>query len=441
LPVTSNLILYFDPSNLSSYSGTGTTINDLSGNELNGTISNISFTDPYFSYNGSSSEISIPDNALLEPGSGNWTTEAWFYPTSFSSSSVILGKFDNGGESQNVSYSIRVNTSGSLLAQYSNGAPATFVNSTAYTLTTNTWYQVVYVWTNSGGTKTIEAFINGVSIGSVTHSFNSILNSTNPLYIGSYNGGEYSQWFNGRIGVVRIYDSALTSSEVLQNYNADKTKYIPPTPTPTPTPTITPNLNGFDYPNFSSISGLELVGTYATEASNEIVLTSPTVPSVGNVYRSTSVRYDRDFSLEWSSYVGGGTGADGYCIQWTTTNNTNGVGGGGVGRIDDSSTINAIGFYTYTNNNFQWYKNNVQQSVDSVSSDYWRQVLYFWADYDHTNQTFDLYFNTSNTKPVSPNKQYTSFSFDSTSYYLGFGAATGGAQDYHNILSWKLTFT
>jgi hypothetical protein len=54
----------------------------------------------------------------------------------------------------------------------------------------------------------------------------SILNTANPLYIGSYNGGEFSQWFDGKIGITRLYNTALTSSEVLQNYNADYRKYI-----------------------------------------------------------------------------------------------------------------------------------------------------------------------------------------------------------------------
>jgi hypothetical protein len=225
VPVTGNLVLYYDPSNSSSYSGTGTTVNDLSGNGLSGTMSNVSFTDPYFSYNGSSSEISVPDNALLEPGSGDWTMEAWFNFDSFSTSSVILGKFDDGGLSQDVSYSMRANTLGNLFAQYSNGVPSSFVNSTSYSLSTGTSYQAVYVWTNSGVTKTLETFINGVSIGSVNHSFNSLLNSTNPLYLGSYNGGEYPQWVDGKIGIVRLYNKSLTSSEVLQNFNADKSKY------------------------------------------------------------------------------------------------------------------------------------------------------------------------------------------------------------------------
>lgn len=223
-PVTSNLVLYYDPSNASSYPGTGTTVFDLSGNGLNGTMSNISYTDPYFAYNGTNSQVSIADNALLEPGSGDWTMEAWFRVTATATSGVILGKFDPGGLSQDVSYSIRINTSRSLFAQYSNGNFGTFVNSTTYTVTLNTWYQVVYVWTNVAA-NTIETYINGESIGTVSHTFASLLNTPSNLYLGSYNNGEFPQWFNGRIGVTRLYNSALTSAQVLQNFTADRAKY------------------------------------------------------------------------------------------------------------------------------------------------------------------------------------------------------------------------
>lgn len=223
--VTQNLVMYFDPSNASSYSGSGTTVNDLSGNGLNGMMSNISFVSPYFSYNGSSSQVSIANNSLLQPGSGSWTMEVWVNQ-SVSGNDVVLGKFDNGGTSQDVSYSIR--TTGTVYyAQIGSGSGSgstLFVNSTSYSGTINTWCQIVYVFKN-GGTKTLETFVNGSSIGSVSHSLSGILNTTNPLYLGSYNGGEYSQWFQGKIGITRLYSTSLTSSEVLQNYNADRSKY------------------------------------------------------------------------------------------------------------------------------------------------------------------------------------------------------------------------
>jgi Concanavalin A-like lectin/glucanases superfamily len=219
---TDGLVLYYDPSNSSSYPGTGTTINSLAPTNLTGTLSNITYTSPYFTYNGTSSQVTVADNALLEPGSGNWTMEAWAYLANTTGSKAVLGKFNNGGASSAVSYSIRISTN-SLFAQIGDGT-GTYVNSTAYTMSLNTWYQVVYVWT-TGATKTLQTYINGASIGTVTHTLSSILNSSNPLYIGSYNGGEYSQWMAGRIGVTRLYNTALTSSQVLENYNANRATY------------------------------------------------------------------------------------------------------------------------------------------------------------------------------------------------------------------------
>ena len=223
--VTSNLVAYYNPALAASYSGSGTTLKDLSGNGLNGTMSNITFTDPYFTYNGTSSQVNIADNSLLEPGTGDWTMEAWFNTTAFKTggSGIILGKFDPGGGSQDVSYSIRTNNLGAMYSQIGDGS-GSYVNSTTYQTQLNTWAQVVYVWKNVAS-NSLETYINGSSIGSVSHGLGSILNSTSNLYIGSYNGGEFPQWFNGKIGIVRLYNRALTSAEVLQNYNASRTLY------------------------------------------------------------------------------------------------------------------------------------------------------------------------------------------------------------------------
>ena len=221
--VTSNLVAYYNPDLTSSYPGTGTTLFDISGNGLNGTMSNITYTDPYFTYNGTSSQVNIPDNALLEPGSGSWTMEAWAYLSNTGAGAkTILGKFDPGGGAQDVSYSMRISTANAF-AQFGDGTGA-YVDSTSYTLTINTWTHIVYVWTN-GATKTLQTYINGTSIGSVNHSLSSILNTPSNLYLGSYNGGEYSQWMNGRIGITRLYNAALTTAQVSQNFNANRATY------------------------------------------------------------------------------------------------------------------------------------------------------------------------------------------------------------------------
>ena len=198
------------------------------------------------------------------------------------------------------------------------------------------------------------------------------------------------------------------------------------------------NAEGFSYSNFASTTGLVGVGNTSV-SSNIYFLTTAGNSQIGNVYRTTAIKYNRNFSAQWSTLIVGGSGADGYCIQWTPTNNTNGSAGGGVGYV--STAINAITFLTYVNNSYNWYKNNVLQVATSVTSGFWRQTLYFWGDYNHSAQTFALYYSTTNSKPGSANKTFTSFVFDTGSYYMGFGAATGGANDNHELLSWVLTFT
>ena len=220
--VRSNLVLHIDPSKSLSYPGTGTAVYDLTTNSLDGTATATTFTNPYMTFNGSTSKVSIADNALLEPGSGDFTMEVWFNPTLLTSSGVILGKFNGGGLAAHVSYSIRTKSDGTIYSQIGNGTSV--IDSTYYTPSLSTWYQVVYVWKNVA-VNTFETYINGVSIGSVNHSFASILNSINPLYLGAYNDGEYSQYYNGKIGVTRIYSVALSASEVKRNFEADRSTY------------------------------------------------------------------------------------------------------------------------------------------------------------------------------------------------------------------------
>jgi hypothetical protein len=221
-PVTSNLVLYFDPSNPSSYSGSGTVINDLSGNGLNGTMSNITFTSPYFSFNGSSSQVSVADNSLLEPGNGDWTIEFWVNHSVIAGASRVLIAKTDGGNSADWGYGLRTVSNGNTYMEIGNGS--TSITSPVTGLSINTWYQVVGVWTNVA-TNTFALYINGSLIGSSSHSVTSIKNTTSPLYIGSFNGGQFAQWLNGRMGVVRMYNKALSAGEIVQNFNADSNKY------------------------------------------------------------------------------------------------------------------------------------------------------------------------------------------------------------------------
>ena len=222
--VTSGLIVYYDPSNSSSYPGTGTTLTDLSGNGINGVMSSTGvIQNKMMTYNGTSSQVSIADNALLEPGTGDWTIEAWvYYSVITGSTRTFISKTNNGGGSGDWSYGLR--TLGNGATRFEVGDGTTSVNSPSYTVSLGQWYQVVGVWTNVAS-NSIELYINGVSQGSNSHSFTSVKNSTNPLYLGNYNGNEFQQSLNGKMGIFRMYNKALSSVEILQNFNANKYLY------------------------------------------------------------------------------------------------------------------------------------------------------------------------------------------------------------------------
>ena len=215
---TNNLTLYYNPAMTESYSGSGNTVNDISGNGMNGTLSNVTTTATAFTFNGSNSQVSIPDNAILEPGNGNWTIEVWFNPTVLNG--TLLGKYNNGGASANISYALRMG-SNFIRADFSNGS--TGLVSDNYTLTPNNWVQMVYVWNKTN--NVLYTYSNGVLKQTKTITISGILNSSTNLFLGSYNGGEYAQYFNGQIGVVRLYNKPLTDSEVLNNFNTTKSTY------------------------------------------------------------------------------------------------------------------------------------------------------------------------------------------------------------------------
>jgi hypothetical protein len=129
----------------------------------------------------------------------------------------------NGGNSSDWGYGIRTNSDGNTYFEVGNGT--TSVTSPGSVLSVNTWYQVVGVWTNIAS-NSIALYINGTLIGSNSHSFASIRDTTQPLALGSFDGGAtFGQWVNGKYGIVRIYNRALTATEVSNNYITTKIIY------------------------------------------------------------------------------------------------------------------------------------------------------------------------------------------------------------------------
>jgi hypothetical protein len=74
----------------------------------------------------------------------------------------------------------------------------------------------------------VKLFINGVLDGSNTQT-GTLSFGSSPLFIGvdvdSGTEGSLGNYFNGNIAQVQIYNRALSATEILQNYNATKTRF------------------------------------------------------------------------------------------------------------------------------------------------------------------------------------------------------------------------
>ena len=88
----------------------------------------------------------------------------------------------------------------------------------------NTWNYVGGVVINGG--EDIKLYVNGIETsysGGVLNS-GTITYSTNQLYIGARSAGSLEP-FVGNIATSQIYNRVLSSTEILQNYNAQKARF------------------------------------------------------------------------------------------------------------------------------------------------------------------------------------------------------------------------
>jgi hypothetical protein len=304
---TSGLVLHYDPSNPLSYPGSGTTLTDLTGNALNATLSNITYTSPHLTFNGTSSTTSTADNQLLEPGTGDWTVEVWINHSVITGSSRCVMSKTNGGNASDWGYGIRTNSDGNTYFEVGNGT--TSVTSPGSVLSVNTWYQVVGVWTNIAS-NSIALYINGTLIGSNSHSFASIRDTTRPLALGSFDGGAtFGQWVNGKYGIVRIYNRALTATEVSNNYTTTKIIYESNFSQAfvqgvAPTTTVETAWNTFR----ASLTGTYTSFTWSSTNGNTLTVTDPTkVQILANSLRTATITSQIIGANTWLVGTGCGT--------------------------------------------------------------------------------------------------------------------------------------
>jgi hypothetical protein len=89
-------------------------------------------------------------------------------------------------------------------------------------LPSGTWGLLTARWNNDG---TMNGFWNGVNRGTLTQALSPSYANDGAVYFG-WNGVSGNPIYGaGRVGVALIYNRALTNSEILQNYNAQKGRF------------------------------------------------------------------------------------------------------------------------------------------------------------------------------------------------------------------------
>ena len=223
-----------NPSKASRYFGTtGTTVNNvpttvknLSSNTYNGELKGAvviggGFSYPTFNTDGYF-DFDPADNQYIDIETvsvSTFTYEGWVYSTP-GGGSTEYGYLFSGG-----SFGLAISEGGNAGIALDTGDMYYYNSSAAVGLDVNIpaneWKHVVAVV--DGTAKTIVVWLNGVEQLS-NPVVNVTTTQTTITDLGRYQNGNDHHW-NGRKGEARIYNRALTSTEISQNFNATRAKY------------------------------------------------------------------------------------------------------------------------------------------------------------------------------------------------------------------------
>jgi hypothetical protein len=204
-----NLILYLDANNSSSYSGSGTTLNDLSGNGYTHTLSNSNLYTVLsgvkcFNCSAVGQVITAVSGTIQIPT--NFTYISWVrVRASTAGYRTLLRSNGTGG------HAIIINTGTNILGMWDNLPGNTGFNSSNYNMAAygDVWAQFATVGDVSGQTF----YINGQQVGS------GVAKSVSEQYHfawGNIQSANDQPW--GYVANLELYNIKLTPEQLQQNY-------------------------------------------------------------------------------------------------------------------------------------------------------------------------------------------------------------------------------
>ena len=225
--VTDGLVLHLDAANTKSYPGSGTTWLDKSGYGNTGTLTNgptySSLNGGKIVLDGTNDYINVSNPQFLNPGANSFTIDCWLKQNDLGYNGVVEGRGTN------------LHGFLFILNYPSSGVASFFLNTTTdagqnvYSSTTS-GFSSITAWINATvvvnrTSEIIKFYNNGIQEGSdvsITSGGTTDPGSGYRYEIGSDLGGPE---MNGDITVVKHYSRVLSAQEVLQNYNATKSRF------------------------------------------------------------------------------------------------------------------------------------------------------------------------------------------------------------------------
>jgi hypothetical protein len=212
--VTNGLVLSLDAADQNSYSGSGTTWSDLSGNNNSGSLVN----GPTFSsgnggsivFDGVDDYVNCGNNSTVQITVG--TISSWV-----KLSSIISGY--RGILVKQTAWGLFARDGIFVTYDWGGGGD----RSTGINIADGTWKNLIMSFTETIGSPSnnVILYLNGIAVLTTTvkHANNNVT-----LTIGS-GAPSVTQIFNGNIANSVVYNRVLSPSEVLQNYNAQKSRF------------------------------------------------------------------------------------------------------------------------------------------------------------------------------------------------------------------------
>lgn len=209
---------------------------DISGNNVNADLTNVSFDSTGYYFNGASSNRIIAKTyTATDPFWLNLGSISIWFKTSTNQNGVLVGWGDDGNTNFG-SIEITADWTGGYADESLIAESYTASASQRAVIRKGSNYYANGVWTNitavfDDNYLNLKIYINGVlettsNNGSSSGApFLNVSTSTSYFNIGRRTYGAGSEYFTGEIGQTMVYGRLLTAAEVLQNFNATRKTY------------------------------------------------------------------------------------------------------------------------------------------------------------------------------------------------------------------------